>query len=93
MPLIELNDTEMGQLMFVLANAEFKNGVTWALMNPLITSIAAQARAHNQSAQRQQGVPANPANMGLPPTRTDGMRPPFPPAMHEARPTLEVHDE
>jgi len=52
MPTIELNETEMGTLMFILANAEFKNGVTWSVMSPLINKIAAQARAQQNQGQR-----------------------------------------
>jgi hypothetical protein len=43
---IDLTDAEMGQLMFILANAEFRNGVTWTLLNPLIVKISGQARNH-----------------------------------------------
>ena len=72
MPTIDLNDTEMGTLMFILANAEFKNGVSWAVMNPLITNIAQQARA--------QATPtASNFSRG---TTYEGMRAPPPHVMH-----------
>jgi hypothetical protein len=85
--IIEFTDSEIAQLRFVLANAEGK-GINWMMVHPLLMKISS-------SEQRQQGVPGVPGNpaMGLPPTRTDGMRPPFPPVMREPRPTLEVHDE
>jgi hypothetical protein len=40
---IELDSAEVGQLMFILANAEGK-GINWSMVNPLLMKIGQQAR-------------------------------------------------
>jgi hypothetical protein len=43
MATIELDNTEFGQLMFILANAEGK-GINWSMTNPLLMKIGDQVR-------------------------------------------------
>jgi len=53
MPSIDLTDQEIVTLMFILANAEFKNGVTWSMINPLVMKIGEQARRKSEQARRE----------------------------------------
>jgi hypothetical protein len=43
MPSLELDSSEVGNLMFILANAEGK-GINWGIVNPLLMKIGEQMR-------------------------------------------------
>jgi hypothetical protein len=63
MPSIELTDNEFNNLVFVLANAEFRNGVTWNTIAPLIAAAqrAAPAPQAPQAPPAATGKQARPA--------------------------------
>jgi hypothetical protein len=67
MPTVDLSGEKWGQLMFILANAEFKNGVTWAMVNPLLMEIGEQLRRQQlpAGAPRQQTVEETRAGIRL----------------------------
>ena len=67
MSTIDLDDTEFGHLMFILANAEGK-GITWSIVNPLLMKIGEQLRAQKMSYHENQ--PAQPASRN----RRDGAK-------------------
>jgi hypothetical protein len=46
MPSIELDSSEFGNLMFILANAEGK-GINWSMVNPLLMKIGEQLRTQS----------------------------------------------
>ena len=58
MPIIELDDAKADQLMFVLANAEFKNGINWTVLNPLLMEIGRQIQLQRQPQRAPVVAPA-----------------------------------
>jgi hypothetical protein len=56
MPSLELDSSECGQLMFVLANAEGK-GINWNIVNPLLMKIGEQLRNQSSGYSNMQSPP------------------------------------